>query len=204
MENIFYLRPYVIQLRMLHDYARLFIRKDFKIFTRRRQPVIMSCVNIIYVRIRLCVAPYSGNHASVRIVPVRLLSREFDCISVACVIGHGLILHAAWLSYPCEIQPAKELQSGIRFALRYLRLYIPLFQSSKVQVVNRLGWLVEIQSCGSECVVTHSSAHTGGGFYITTVSKLAQICIIQCLLLDDRNIVTKRGICNTGKVCNFH
>ena len=58
-----YLRLYVIQLRMLHDYALLFIRKDFKIFTRRRQPVIMSCVNRIYVRIRLCVAPYSRNHA---------------------------------------------------------------------------------------------------------------------------------------------
>ena len=26
-----YLRPYVVQLRMLQDYALLFIRKDFKI-----------------------------------------------------------------------------------------------------------------------------------------------------------------------------
>ena len=49
-----YLRPYVVQLRMLQDYTLLFIRKDFK---------ISQCLSQCHhVRIRVCVlALYSRN-----------------------------------------------------------------------------------------------------------------------------------------------
>ena len=96
-----YLRPYVVQLRMLKNYALLFIRKNFNIFTCC--PVIMSCrqCRIVYARVCSSVLSHSWispekmpfvieERGKENVVPVRLLSRErLVSISVACVIENG-------------------------------------------------------------------------------------------------------------------
>ena len=122
---------------MLQDYAFLFIRKDFKIFTCCLLP---PCHNImcIHVRMRVCVAPYSRNRSWIspenmmpfvveergkgNIVHVRLLSRErLICISVACAIGNALItLPSCYIDAKSSQRKNVRLFAGIRCTLRYL------------------------------------------------------------------------------------
>ena len=67
------------------------------------------------------------------------------CVRITCFFLSGMIskfLHAApVMSMRCQF-------SGIRCALRCLTEAVPLFnlRGSKVQVVNKLGWFVQIQS----------------------------------------------------------
>ena len=86
-----YLRPYVVQLRMLQDYALLFIRKGFNMLTC---PLVMS----LYTRVCSSVLSHSWispekmpfvveERGKENVVPVRLL--RLVCISVACVKGTG-------------------------------------------------------------------------------------------------------------------
>ena len=86
-----------------------------------------SCVVAPYSRISLERMPFVvEERGKENIVSVRLLSRD------ACVVGNAHILYTL---PSCHID-----------ALQYL--YIPLsnLRGSKVQVVNRLGWLMQIQS----------------------------------------------------------
>ena len=91
------IRPYVVQLRMLLDYALLFIRKDFYIFTCcLPDSGIATCVCSSVVS-QSWISPGKMSfvveeRGKENVVPVRLLSRErFVRIGVACVIGNVLI-----------------------------------------------------------------------------------------------------------------
>ena len=91
-----YLRPYVVQLRLLQDYTLLFIRKDFNILTCG-----LPCHNVVQVvqavNTPVCSSVLSHSWISPekmpfvveergneKVVPVRLLSRD-SSINVALI-----------------------------------------------------------------------------------------------------------------------
>ena len=158
---------YVVQLRMLQDYALFFIRKDFTC-------CLMSCVYMcVYACVCVCnsqswISPEKmpfvvEGRGKENIVHVKFLSRErLVCISIACVVGNALILSGCLVVIIDAKRKNARLFAGIRCTLRYLTeaVYRPLsnLRGSKVQVVKRL---VQIQSlCArsrSPCIRLYTS-----------------------------------------------